>query len=65
MVLLRSRKKGSLEPQMWPCFAYVPVCFLRAIFVPEDETCFFLYEEVSTDAALPFERIIEAAEGVR
>jgi hypothetical protein len=45
-----------------------PVEFLRAIFVPEDETCFYLYEAASADAVrvaaeravLPFERIAEA-----
>lgn len=45
-----------------------PVRFLRSIFVPEDETCFFLCEaasaesvhEVARRAALPFERIAEA-----
>ena len=45
-----------------------PVRFLRSIFVPEDETCFFLCEAASADAvreaarraALPFERIAEA-----
>ncbi len=42
--------------------------FLRTIFVPEDETCFFLYRAASADAArravdragLAFERISEA-----
>ena len=41
---------------------------LRSIFVPEDETCFYLYEaetveavrEAARRAALPFERIAEA-----
>jgi hypothetical protein len=44
-----------------------PVRLLRAIFVPEDETCFYLYEAASADAVreaaeravLPFERIAE------
>ena len=27
-----------------------PVRYLRSIFVPEDETCFFLYEAESADA---------------
>ena len=44
------------------------VRLLRAIFVPEDETCFYLYEAETVDAvreaarraALPFERIAEA-----
>lgn len=43
------------------------VRYLRSIFVPEDETCFLLYEAASADdvraaaerAALPFERIAE------
>ena len=42
--------------------------YLRSIFVPEDETCFFLYEAASADAvcqavrgaALAFERVVEA-----
>ena len=45
-----------------------PVRLLRTIFVPEDETCFYLFEAVSatavreaaTRAAVPFERITEA-----
>jgi hypothetical protein len=45
-----------------------PVRYLHSIFVPEDETCFFLYQAVSADAvreaarraALPFERVSEA-----
>lgn len=45
-----------------------PVRYLRSIFVPEDETCFYLYEAASADvvrtaaerAALPFERVVEA-----
>jgi hypothetical protein len=42
-----------------------PVRYLRSIFVPDDETCFLLYEAGSVEAvraaalraALPFERI--------
>jgi Protein of unknown function (DUF4242) len=45
-----------------------PVSFLRSIFVPEDETCFLLYEAPSVEAVrlaaeranLPFERVAEA-----
>jgi Protein of unknown function (DUF4242) len=45
-----------------------PVRYLHSIFVPADETCFFLYQAVSADAvreaaqraALPFERVSEA-----
>ena len=45
------------------------VQLLRAIFVPEDETCLFLFEAVSIDAvretarraAIAFEHIAEAA----
>jgi len=44
-----------------------PVRYLRSIFVPEDETCFYLYEaadaeavrEAATRAAVPFERVAE------
>jgi hypothetical protein len=46
-----------------------PVRFLRSIFVPEDETGFYLCEAASVEAvrelakraALPFERVVEAA----
>jgi hypothetical protein len=46
-----------------------PVRFLRSIFVPEDETGFYLCEaasveavrELASRAALPFERVVEAA----
>jgi len=45
-----------------------PVRYLRSIFVPEDETCFYLFEAVSAAAvrkaaeraALHFERITTA-----
>jgi Protein of unknown function (DUF4242) len=44
------------------------VRFVRAIFLPEEETCFYLYESSSADAVrdaarrarLPFQRITEA-----
>jgi hypothetical protein len=44
------------------------VHFVRTIFVPEDETCFYLLEADSTEAVeravtaaeLPYERIVEA-----
>jgi hypothetical protein len=46
-----------------------PVRHLRSIFVPEDETCSFLFEADDADAAqeaaraadLPFERAVTAA----
>jgi hypothetical protein len=49
------------------------VRYVRSIFVPEDETCFFLYEADSIEAvsaaarraALPFERVAELSEGER
>ena len=45
-----------------------PVRLVRSIFVPEDETCFFLYQAASADAvreaarraSLAFERVSEA-----
>jgi hypothetical protein len=46
----------------------VSVRYLRSIFVPEDETCFLLYdaptaaavEQAVAHAALPFDRVLEA-----
>jgi hypothetical protein len=46
------------------------VRYLRSIFVPEDETCFLVYEAASIDdvrraarlAGLPADRIVEALE---
>ena len=48
----------------------IQVRFLRSIFVPEDETCFHLFDAVSEDvvaevarrAELRYERIVEAEE---
>lgn len=45
-----------------------PVRYARTIFLPEDETCFFICEAASADivretarrAAVPFERVAEA-----
>jgi hypothetical protein len=45
-----------------------PVRYVRSIYVPEDETCFLLYEADSADgvreaarrAGLPFDRVVEA-----
>lgn len=45
-----------------------PIRYVRSIFVPREETCFFLYEAASADvvraaaieAELPFERVTEA-----
>ena len=45
----------------------MPIRYLRAIFVPDDETCFLLYEAASAEAvreamkraALPADRILE------
>lgn len=50
--------------------AGTPVRYLRSIFVPEDETCFFLCEAASADvvrevarrAALPYDRVAEVTE---
>jgi Protein of unknown function (DUF4242) len=47
-----------------------PVRYLRSLYVPEDETCFFFYlarcvddvREAARRAALPFDRISEAFE---
>ena len=49
-----------------------PVRYLRAILVPEDETCYLLFDAgcvddvraVVTRAAVPFERISAAIESV-
>jgi hypothetical protein len=48
-----------------------PVELVRTIYVPEEETCFFVYEALSADvvgeaarmAALPWERVVEAVTG--
>lgn len=48
-----------------------PVRYMRSIFVPEDEVCFFLYEAASTDdvekaarrASLPFDHVALAIAG--
>ena len=48
-----------------------PTRYLHAIYVPEDETCFLLYEAPSADAvraavrgaSLTFEHVAEAVEG--
>jgi hypothetical protein len=47
------------------------VQYVRSIFVPEDETCFFLYEATTADdvaeaarrASLPFDRVALAVAG--
>jgi hypothetical protein len=49
-----------------------PIRFLRSIFLPEDETCFYLYEaetveavrEAASRAELTFDRVTEAVAGV-
>ena len=46
----------------------IPLRFIRSVFIPEDETCFWLYEgpsaaavgEASRRAAISFERVVEA-----
>jgi hypothetical protein len=48
----------------------IPVRFVRSIFVPEDETCFCLYEAASVDAireaarraALPIKGVLETVD---
>lgn len=47
---------------------HVPIRLLHSLYVPDEETCFYLYEaeaveqvqEAARRAALPFERIVEA-----
>lgn len=47
--------------------AGVPVRFLRSVFVPEDDACFYLYEAGSVDAVrraaedarIPFQAVVE------
>jgi uncharacterized protein DUF4242 len=47
-----------------------PIRYLRSIFVPEDETCFLIFEAASADAvrevarraSLPFEHVATAIE---
>jgi hypothetical protein len=53
--------------QMW--HEGIPVRFVRLVFVPEDEACFYLYEAPSAEvvreaarrAALPFARFTETS----
>jgi hypothetical protein len=48
----------------------IPIRFLRSIFVPSDEICFYVFEAVSAGAvgaacdraALRFERVVEAVD---
>jgi hypothetical protein len=48
-----------------------PIRFVRSIFVPEDETCFYLYEAETVEAVrtaagraeLEFDRVTEAVAG--
>jgi hypothetical protein len=48
-----------------------PVRYLRMLYVPDDETCFLLYEaasaelagEASQRAQIAYERVLEAVEG--
>ena len=47
-----------------------PVRYLRSLFVPDDETCFFLFEgpsaaavkEAAERAAIPVERVVQAVQ---
>lgn len=47
-----------------------PIRFLRSIFVPSDEICFYVFEAISAEAvgaacdraALRFERVVEAVD---
>jgi hypothetical protein len=48
----------------------IPIRFVRSIFVPADEICFYVFEAISADAvgaacdraALRFERVVEAVD---
>jgi hypothetical protein len=48
----------------------IPIRFLRSIFVPADEICFYVFEAISAEAvgaaceraALRFERVVEAVD---
>jgi Nickel responsive protein SCO4226-like len=54
------------------CREGTPVRYVRSIFVPEDETCFYIYEAASAEdveeaarrASLRFERAVAAVVGV-
>lgn len=66
-----SARSARLAAQKLTCEG-TPVRYLRSIFVPEDETCFLLYEatraedveEAARRASLPFDHIALAI-GVR
>ena len=59
------RARRAAEELTWEG---TPVRFLRTMFVPEEETCFYLYEAASADdvreaarrAELPAESVVEA-----
>lgn len=59
------RARRAAEQLRWQG---TPIRCLRTVFVPEDETCFYLYEAASEEvvrkaahrAALHIERIVEA-----
>ena len=48
----------------------IPIRFVRSIFVPADEICFYVFEAISAEAvgaacdraALRFERVVEAVD---
>jgi len=50
-----------------------PIRFVRSIYVPDDEVCFFVFDAISADAveaacaraAVRFERVVEAIESPR
>lgn len=65
---LVARLKAATEAMS----AEIPVTYLRSIHVPEDETCFHLFEAESAEivcqagrrAGLTFDRVTEAVEPV-
>jgi hypothetical protein len=67
---VRERERRAREAARELTRHGTPVRFVRSIFVPEDEICFFVFDAISADAveatcaraALRFERVVEAVE---
>jgi hypothetical protein len=67
---VRERERRAREAARELTRRGTPIRFVRSIFVPEDEICFFVFDAMSASAveaacaraALRFERVVEAIE---